>query len=506
MSIGRLAGFLNDGTIRATGAAKILEDAKSTLDDIVAKAHEHTPDLSEVEISLLLAASDVKDALADKDAFDLTLRAEKLSTAFVKKYPDNPTFKHLLYASKFRVGDQLAKALKENAAKAESEYVDAFDIAKQLASHEPGNANYQHDVIFALNKLGDIYQYRKDWSGALERYDEGLRISKSIVDDYPGDAATEINRIAQIFSARNKPGDRQAALDEYHQALDVLTKQLNKSRDVSLASNVANTHRRIGELLDNDEQARLEYQAAVDERKKVYESDPGNIAWCVGLATDYTRLGDVLVRKQNWREALSSYNEAVRVAEVVLSKDPNSIRWRNSVGSLNKKRGDVLVSWWNEVMNLPGAPELLFTSAALERYRLAAQNYESLLNSQSPPYHELFGVRLKIADVLVRQKKFDEALGAYDSASVIAQKAAAVGSVTDWQIALSKSLEEAGDFLARERDSGVQLAGDSNALVYYEKALECIRGAASEDANNPQIQGRTAALSVKIKSQQPAVY
>jgi tetratricopeptide (TPR) repeat protein len=220
--------------------------------------------------------------------------------------------------------------------------------------------------------------------------------------------------------------------------------------------------------------------------------------------TDYTRLGDVLARKRNWREALNTYNEAVRVAEVILSKDPNSIRWRNNVGSLNTKRGDVLVTWWNEVMNRPDAPELLFTSAALERYGLAAQNYESLLDSQAPPYHELFGVRLKIADVLVRQKKFDQALGAYDSASEIAQKAAATWPVTDWQIALSKSLEEAGDFLARESSSGAQLAGNINALVYYGKALDSIQSAASKGPDNSQIQSRTAALTAKIKSQQSA--
>jgi len=51
---------------------------------------------------------------------------------------------------------------------------------------------------------------------------------KRLFDAFPQDVATEINRIAQILSARNQPGDRQAALDEYHQALDVLTKQQDK--------------------------------------------------------------------------------------------------------------------------------------------------------------------------------------------------------------------------------------------------------------------------------------
>ena len=63
-SIGRLAGFLNDGTIRAGGAEKFLEDAKVTLDQLAA-IDNRSPDLSKIEISLLLAVSDVKDALGD---------------------------------------------------------------------------------------------------------------------------------------------------------------------------------------------------------------------------------------------------------------------------------------------------------------------------------------------------------------------------------------------------------------------------------------------------------
>jgi hypothetical protein len=113
-------------------------------------------------------------------------------------------------------------------------------------------------------------------------------------------------------------------------------------------------------------------------------------------------------------------------------------------------------------------------------------------------------VRLKIADVLVRQKKFDQALGAYDSASEIAQKAAATSPVADWQIALSQSLEEAGDFLARESGSGALPAGSINALVYYGKALDFMQSAASKGPDNSELQSRTAALTAKIKSQQSA--
>ena len=112
----------------------------------------------------------MKDALGDyKQAFDLATNAETLSLKFVKKYPDISEFKHLHYESKFRVGDQLARTPnKENIEKAEHEYRDAVDLAKQLATSEPDNVKRQQQLIFALNKVGDMRQLdaigREPWS------------------------------------------------------------------------------------------------------------------------------------------------------------------------------------------------------------------------------------------------------------------------------------------------------------------------------------------------------
>ena len=191
-----------------------------TLDQLAA-IDNHSPDLSKIEISLLLGVSDVKDALGDyKQAFDLATNAETLSLKSVKKYPDISEFKQLHYESKFRVGDQLARTPnEENIEKAEHEYRDAVDLAKQLATSEPDNMKRQQQLIFALNKVGDMRQARRDWPGALEQYNEGLRIARSIAVTYPSAVATQKNRIAQVFSARNQPGDKQEALDEYREAL-----------------------------------------------------------------------------------------------------------------------------------------------------------------------------------------------------------------------------------------------------------------------------------------------
>jgi hypothetical protein len=59
--------------------------------------------------------------------------------------------------------------------------------------------------------------------------------------------------------------------------LKLQTQQLDgNSSDASLISNIALTHRRIGDLLDEKpDEAQREFEAAVEARKQLYRRDPG---------------------------------------------------------------------------------------------------------------------------------------------------------------------------------------------------------------------------------------
>ncbi|MEY9360907.1 tetratricopeptide (TPR) repeat protein [Bradyrhizobium yuanmingense] len=342
-SIGRLAGFLNDGTVRAVGAEKFLEDAKIALDQI-SKSNTSTPALVEVEIRLLLAVSDVKDALGDfGSAINLAKDGEARALRATAQNPANVRLIRLLYASKFRVADQLAKSPRDsdNAKSAELRYLDAVALARDMMRLEPNNLQHQHELTVVLNKVGDMHQIRRDWDGALEQYRRALEIAQSIAAQYPGDTATERNRIAQLYSARNHVGDKQLAVEEYREALKIQQQERVKSpSDASLISNIAITHRRLGELLrETPEAAQQQFQYAIDGHKSLYNGDPGNLLWATGLATDYIRLGDLLARKQDWRGALRSYNEAARIAEGITSKNPKLTSWRKNLAALHAKAG-----------------------------------------------------------------------------------------------------------------------------------------------------------------------
>ena len=500
-SISRLTGFLDDGTLRAKGAGQFLEDAQKSLQE-AATTSDRPPEIAKIQISLLLAVSDVKDALGDYDAASgLAATAETISNAFVKNYPGDPAFKHLLYASKFRIGDQFdkrrGKTNQDNALKA---YSDALEIARAMATSDPANKSYQHDVIVALQKVGDVRQEREEWKEALDLNNEGLEIARSMADAYPVDEATQLSRIAQVLAARRQPGDIPAAIDNYRQALVIQNRELAKNPDdASRISNIASIHRRISTLLDDkSEEALRELIAAVEGKRKLYEGDPDNKAWVMGLASDQTRLGDMLRARQDWRGALGNYSDAARLTEALATKNPDSTDWKRKLAALNAKRGEATAARANELLQHPEPPQsesVRMINIALDRYNLAAQIYEALLGKDRPPHRELFGVRIDIGDLLVRQDKYDDALKAYQAAATLAQNAAAKLNVADWQ-ALAKAMEEAGDGLEHETAS----AGTATVPEFYQNALDVIEAALAKAPDDPQLRARKDELTAKIEA------
>jgi tetratricopeptide (TPR) repeat protein len=498
--ISRLTGFLDDGTLRATGAAKFLDDAQNTLQE-AATTNDRPPEVAKIQISLLLAASDVKDALGDAGgALSLAATAELLSDTFAKNYPADPTFKHLLYSSKFRLGDQFDKhSDKANREKALKAYSDALDIAREQAKSNTTDKSYQHDVIFALQKVGDIRQEDGKWQEALDLCYEGLGIARTIGDAYPVDEATQLGRIAQVLSARDGPGDIAAAIDNYGQALAIQNRELaKKPDDAARISNIATIHRNIGGLLDSKSDAALqEFILAVQGKRKLYQGDPDNKAWAMGFAGDATRLGDMLWARQDWSGALGNYGDAVRPLETLIARDPASVYWKRRLADLNVKRGEVLSARATKLLNEPEQPETesaRITTNALARYDAAAQVYQALLGASQPPTAELFDIRIKIADLQVRLDKYDDALKSYQAAATLAQTAGAKLNVADWQAVLAKEIEEAGDGLEHESPTGTR----ATALEFYQNALDLITVAAAKSPDDPQVRSRKDELAAKI--------
>lgn len=507
-SIGRLGGFLNDGTLSARNAERLLEGAKVTLDDL-AKADNQSLEISKIEILFLLNFSDVRVALGDHDdALKRAERAVAISEKLLNRYPDNKKLKRNIYASRFRIGDE--KARTGNNQDAEAQYKIALKIARELASSDPGNADRQRNVAFVLNKIADLNKIRRDYKTAMDQYTEGLKIAEAVAEKFPGDIATQKTRIAQLLSERNQPGDAQAAYAQYREALAIQTDLLSKSPDdATLLSNAALTHRRIGGLLKGRPgEAQAEYEAAVANRKKLFESDPGNVLWRTGLIADYLLLGDTLSQLKDFRGAAQNYNAAIQVQEGLVRKDPANVDWQRQLAVAHLKRGDASIARLEEI---PSEFSRLISSA-LTRYRTAENIFQKIVSDPkagATRFSNLFDVRFKIGDALVRQHEYKAALDAYQSASAAAAQAAATGRVGDWQSRLSVALERAGDSLARKATENpaaneLDSKDEPAALAYYQRALEALEAATGLEPDNEDFYVRKAALKGKLEDQRSA--
>jgi tetratricopeptide (TPR) repeat protein len=417
-----------------------------------------------------------------------------------------------IYAGSFRIGDE--KAFAGDNREAERQYLKALEYARQREELNPSDFQRERDIVFILNKLADLEKVKKNWKTALDYYNGGLKLAEVVADKYPIDIATQKNRIAQLLGERGEPGDTQAALAKYREALAIQTALLqNSPEDATLLSNVALTRRRAGQLLkDKPGDALVEFQAAVVIRKKLFEADPASVPWRTGLAADYKLLGDTLNDLKEFRGALQNYAAASQIEEGLVQKEPGNLAWQRTLAVTSMKRGDILVARANEaVVN----PEPLVDETtrrmgdALVRYQRAAEIFEKLANQAGAggaAFANLFEVRIRIGDVLARQDKYRDALESYQSA-LAAAAAASPAQRADRQLRASAAIEEACDDLVRKSgdEPGVAvLAGkdEPDGLGCYQKAMAAIEAAAVKDPDNADVKARRAALSAKIEAQQ----
>ena len=177
----------------------------------------------------MLSFSDVRVALGDhEDALKRAERAAAISERLLKRDPYDQNLMRQIYAATFRIGDE--KAFAGDNREAERQYNKALGFARQRAAIDPDNPDRKRDVVFILNKLADLERLKKNWKTALDYYSDGLKLAEALAGKYPIDTATQKNKIAQLLSERGEPGDTQAAMAGYREALAIQTSLLQITR------------------------------------------------------------------------------------------------------------------------------------------------------------------------------------------------------------------------------------------------------------------------------------
>ena len=462
---------LNYGDISAKGAKDMLNVAS----EIVEQVHnvESTPETIALLVKLAWTASDIHATLGNlTQAYDSAKSARDLLEPLYAADPGNPKVLGLLYNSIWRMGDALFDQGFDPAVLQQvlMEYQQAEKLARRLVEMAPEDGGRQRNVVFILQKIGDVRQALEDWPSAIAVYSAALEIMQSVVArapanrDWQRDLANSLSRLGQALAGK---GDLDAALEQYRAAFKIRSELAAADRmDDVLQSNLATSHREIARLYAQRgdlDAALAEYRIAIGIREDLLTKDPTNANWQISLAPIYAGAGEVLRRKGDLAAALEQYRKAYTLRQDLAIKDPTNPGRQYSFAIAGMSVADVLVAQNQDL------------DEAVKLYRAAIE----ILDDLRPRYdRDVFRCYIKIGDILRSRGDPEGALTEYKRASAIARQSAAKDPTSaPWQRNLADSYAKIGGFL-------IEQGRTREALEHYKNALEFVEELAAKRPTN----------------------
>ncbi len=224
---------------------------------------------------------------------------------------------------------------------------------------DPFRARRAVSATFA--QLGDVLVIRGqpgDRDAALGHYEEALEMNRQLHRANPEsgaaarDVSVSLNKLGDFLRARNQPGDAEAALGHYEESLE-MRRQLHRAnpesgqaaRDVSVSLDSLGDFLRARGQPGDAEAALGHYEASLEMRRQLHRANPesGQAARDVSVSLD--SLGDFLSDRNqpgNAVAALGHYEESLEIRRQLHRANPESgVAARDVSISLNRL-GDFL--------------------------------------------------------------------------------------------------------------------------------------------------------------------
>jgi eukaryotic-like serine/threonine-protein kinase len=180
----------------------------------------------------------------------------------------------------------------------------ALEYLDSLASEASGDTSLQRELATSYQKVGDVQGRTSsanlgDEAGARESQRKALAIRQALVAADPGNA------------------------DDLRQ--------------------LAISHGRVAELMEDANAQMEEYQKALTIRKQLYDAAPDNPLARRDLAVSYFEIAEAQVGLDDLSGALESRNKMLPIFESLMNADPANVNARRTVALSNKKIGATLL-------------------------------------------------------------------------------------------------------------------------------------------------------------------
>ncbi|MCP9850922.1 toll/interleukin-1 receptor domain-containing protein [Cyanobium sp. Morenito 9A2] len=362
----------------------------------------------------------------------------------------------------------------------------SLDKASEIFGNVITQASEQREQTFealGYNGLGYVLKARGDSQRALEAYQQGLSITKALIERDPANTQWRLyhsmsqSNIADVLIAQgNTPG----GLSSYQAAL-AITEDLARrdSTNTQLQRELAICQERIGDVLQQqgeDTRAMVSHQASLAIRETLAQQNPTNTEWQHDLFVSKLKIGDVFLRAGDNIGARMLYQAALKIAEDLARYDSANTQWQSGLSAIHERIGSVLLTQGDNV-------------GSLSAYQAALKITEALADQDSTNtqwLNSLSVIHRKIGNAQLAQSEDPKALKAYQQGlSITRTLVESDPANAEWQrdLFISQSLVA---------DVQFKLGNIPAALKTYQQVIETNEALAARDQYNMQLQSDLA--------------
>jgi len=272
---------------------------------------EQPPRIVAVRADLLLTLSDIFATLGDTQRAKAQAEsAQILANQLASADPGNADWQNLVYCSLFRIADvETDSSDKSRIQQGLNDYQAAQRIAQALKDKSPGNPARLYDLAFIDNKVAETFELLENSSEAINEFNDALAIARQIA----AIPSATIEQQAYLPSTLTKIGDFLVKTDP------------DRSLDAALA----------------------DYKEAISLQQGLLAKSPGDDVVTGNLLLSHRSYGDGLVRQAvvsqgDFQPAFSEYEAAIAVGEQLLDKDTGNTLWLSYLASAYHHYGNGL--------------------------------------------------------------------------------------------------------------------------------------------------------------------
>ena len=290
------------------------EEALALRRGLLAQARDNTDRQAKLAGCLFRVAHS-QNASGEREAGAKTFReALALYRSLVMGNPMNANHQRSLALTLERLGD-VGEALK---------------VKRAVVERHPGNPRARHDLAIALLNMGNRAKAKKDWTGALDRYEEALAIVRALAredtvnTEWIEDMGNALARVGEVYQATQRPAEAKA---KFEQSLLVAERLVRKDPE--------NGQWQRSHALALDRVGRSADSLVI--RRALFKRDPDNLTWSNELAWLLGVMGDKTGDVGYYEEALP-----VRRAQPKTPRQQRELSYcLYSIGLMREKAGEL---------------------------------------------------------------------------------------------------------------------------------------------------------------------